>query len=526
MATPRTTRYVVDQLGQLELPILALELVPMMTDFKGVDYAKNAFQLDNNTVAEVNNLRLSEGFLVENRAGTQAIGAAHSSIVLGAIVYRDRNGEHILRVHTTGVQLYDGTSWVNFTGPSLALSDFVVPSFTTWNDKLIIGCDTGIYELDTATRIYTKITDAPGCKHVTTLGGRLVASWIYSSGLEHPRRIQWCAKNDNTDWSGLGSGFEDLLSTPGGVTDFQLGCYPINDREAILVRSGSLWTATLTGQVDAPFEFTYLVGELPCDAPHSIAMIGNAVIYVTRNNVMIGSVNGMKEVGLPVRNQLMAAGSSMKRMVGTFDPHRGEYRVCVPGSGIVWRYNIAKQVWTKDTYPFNVKFISGSVYQSQASIDELTGTIDELTGPIDELGLGAITPTMLLTMGNAYYVVREVEDVVTDVTTVGGSTAIPWQLDTGYIPAPSGLHTVEIHSQQLHMVTTSALPIVFSYNDGSGWTTYSTLTSTASAEPLPYRVRNNIHRKKLRVRLSSTTSGGFQLLAWLREVSIGFKVNP
>jgi hypothetical protein len=527
MARARTTKQVVDLLGQLELPILALELVPMMTSFAGVDYSKNTFQLDNNTAAEVNNLRLSDGFLVECRAGTQAVGSAHGSELLASIVYKDRNGEHIIRVHTTGVQLYAGGSWYAFTGVSMGLSVYSIPSFTTWGEYLVIGCETGVYELNIGARTYTKLANAPGCKHITTFGSRLVLSWIFSSGTEYPRRVQWCVKNDNTDWSGLGSGFEDLLSTPGGITDFQLGCYPVNDREAILVRSGSLWTATLTGQVDAPFEFSFLRGDLPCDAPYSVATIGvNALIYVTRNNVIVASISGKKEVGMQIRSQLLASGNAMRRMVGTFDPHRNEYRLIIPGSGVVWRYNIIKEVWTKDTYPFQIKHTAASVYQRQLSIDELTGTIDSLTGPIDELGLQAITPTVLFTMENANYVVRETEGVLTDVTTAGGSTAIGWQLDTGYVPAPSGLHTVEIHSQHIHLTTPTGITITFSSNDGTGWTTYSTLDTVSDSEPRPYRVRKNIHRKKLRLRISGAASGGMQLIAWLREVAVGYKVNP
>ena len=72
------------------------------------------------------------------------------------------------------------------------------------------GVDNILFWDGSATTVAALSADCPACKSMTNFAGRLVLGNTTESGTAYPHRVRWPVLNSNTDWTGTGSGFEDL----------------------------------------------------------------------------------------------------------------------------------------------------------------------------------------------------------------------------------------------------------------------------------------------------------------------------
>lgn len=283
---------------------------------QGLDLRHPTSRLGTGLSPNLTNLRLGDDDWFRLRPGTVRLGDLADEEIVALYIFTTSLGtEYILRFRLTGVDYYSGGMWIALTGPTLDMSVYSIVSATAWNDKLDFTTGAaGIYEIDFSTFSYSLIVGSPVCRHITTFGSRLVASYIVTNTGDFPSRIQWCVKNDNTDWAGLGSGFDDLLSSPGGVVDTQLGVYPISDTEAIAVRSGSYWTLRLTGFSDAPFEFSSRFIQQRIESQRGVCYIPGGIAVVARDDIYLITPNTTPQsLGLNVRNGTHATTNSLQR---------------------------------------------------------------------------------------------------------------------------------------------------------------------------------------------------------------------
>lgn len=414
--------------GYGEVPA-AVAVTPVPTFLlRGMNITLPKTRLPEGVSVLVQNLWIKDG-AYQARDATSVVGtAAAADLVYAGEAILSDDSSFPLRFSTAGVEVYSVGAWTATTGTAWSTTDLRPFSITGWKDEVVFAESTlGIYKLAfTAGFPKTLLTALANVQHLTTFNGRVVASL--------PTRIQWSAKNSNSDWVGIGSGYEDLLSSPGGRTDAQTAVVPVSDDTAIVVRSQSFWQMQTTGSFDAPFSFTQLYAGQGSRYPRTcVGVPRGAMCLGDAGSVWLVTLDGgLKDVGKPIASALNAAPGELRLTTATYDPKNNEYRLCVPSAAAaatVWRYNIDNDAWTQDTYSFPIRSISYALFAQGIAIDELTGTIDGLAGAIDDLITGVRKAQIFFAMKSPYRSVvqenaRYNTDLLRDVDYTGGTKVI------------------------------------------------------------------------------------------------------
>lgn len=155
-------------------------------------------------------------------------------------------------------------SYTSSTGTSLPLENIpantniygaTVYSAATDRNILMLSAGTTLtycFALNAATPpVYSHVTQAPGAKGIATLANRAVA-WgcaTVASPSHIQQRVQWSVAGDPFDWTGIGSGSEDLVDMQGSATRI----FVQND-ELILATDREIWRGRYVGQ---PYDFQF-----------------------------------------------------------------------------------------------------------------------------------------------------------------------------------------------------------------------------------------------------------------------------
>lgn len=549
MARPTTIRKVQNFLRQKLLPgQIADEPVAFFSKPRGETRIKALHEISPDESPFVQNLVFSLDSMYVTKPGTEYVGGAAASAICGTIVFSSRtSSDYIVRVTTTGVEYWGGTAWVALTGPALSLAQDTRVEFTVWNDKLLFtDVSANLYSINFADGNYSAISGAAVGRHITTFGGRVIVSYVVEDPAEpgtFVTRIRWCVKNNNTNWTGVGSGYEDLLSSPGGTVDIQQGVIPVTDVEAFVVRSSSIWVMNITGYVDTPFNFTHRFDQ-GTDAPGSIVRTpspkGQAsgslfaqLIMLSQDDVVVVRPEGVTPIGFPIKSQLLGTTLNTRKAIAGFEPRNREYWIHVPPlannntTSVVWKYRIDDNVWYHGLYPFKMERMAFKDILFAQTYNELTGTMDALIGFMDDLGLQTRQPAAVLVSSSQPRVIRERPGVVGDVDSLGGSQGIKIELQTGMIlPSNPREDLVILMLEILYEASQSIVAIFeFSVDKGATWEAYGQLTLTATTGPTLTAYRNTLTRKKMQLRMRSDDGSTLELHAFYIKQVKGSPIN-
>lgn len=430
----------------------------------------------------------------QTREGTSVIGAIAASELVYAVDVLLPNGSfYIVRFMTTGVNVFANGAWAATTGAAFTANRASPFAITGWNDRILFTAGIGkIFELVFSPSFaITELADAPtNVIHLSTFNGRVVASIVDTVG----SRVAWSIKDDHTDWTGLGSGFEDLLSAPGGRPDQQTAVVPITDEIAFCIRSSSIWQIGNTGDFDSPFSFTQLYAHVGSKLPQTVAATERGVICVGDAAQVwdISPDGGAVDVAAPVSDEFKISFGAQRGMSATFDVKFHEYRVVIPTENSltaqkVMRYSRSNKAWTQDIYPFPIKSIAYTQFTKKTSIDELIGPIDSLIGQINDLGVSVRNPGCLYTMTNdSRWVVRDdgsrSSEALRDVSFGGAPIASGFRVESGDVYVSDPLRRQEFIELICWYEADAAVVLSFdySYDGGVTWNLASQLTAPAT----------------------------------------------
>lgn len=549
MARSITTRQVPSFIQQGKPVPGASPEVPIMTFFdqpQGEDRVIPVSRMGPNLSPFVENLRFLTDNRYSTRSGTSMIGTGAATAVCGIAVFSFTDGnDYIIRVTTTGVDFWTGSVWQALMGPTLAIYSWTFVEFTVWNNQLVFTDRfSGLYSINITAGSYSLISGSPIGRHLTTFNSRIIVSNIVSP-IAIPTRIQWSVKDDDTDYVGLGSGFEDLLSAPGGTVDIQRGVIPISDTDAFVVRSNSLWIMSTTGYFDAPFSFVQRFDQ-GTDAPQTIIRVPgekvagqtirtlySQIIMLGTDDVVMMKPEGVFPLGSPIRDQLLGASLNVRRAIAGFEPRMREYRLYVPPlsddntESTVWRYQIDNHFWTHDTFPFQLRRMAFKDILSYTSYDDLVGTYDQQTGPFDEWGLLNRDPNGIFAIEPSNGVVRETLSNLTDVDGIGHTLGIPIEIRTGLVQPAGPLFRSQILMCELEYEATQSVPVEIDYSEDGGitWLLYKNATVPATTLPTIFPFRYTIERGTIMLRVTSTNAGGLKFHALHVTAVRGSSIN-
>lgn len=489
---------------------------------KGLDYQSPINRIDASHVLQVSNFWLDRG-VMRSRYGTVVVGQAATEPVMAVINFVIGSGVgFVLRVTTKRMQILSGGVWSAIGGAPFTGSTQDHFTFTVFNDSLLLsnGID-GIWEYNPTAGSFQKLVGAPSAKHLTTFAGRVIASG--ADGI--PTRIRWSVKNNSHDWSGIGSGFEDLLSTPGGQVDQQVGVWPLSEGLALVVRSNSVWQMTETGNVDIPFRFSRIYDNLGTRSPRSVDAVPGGVVFFGTDDIYLIDDRSIKAIGTLVKNRLQSEALDFADVHGVYSPKTKEYLLTV-GQSTVYRYSFQDEGWTKSDYPFTIRAIEESIYhKGSLTIDELQGTINSLIGITDNLTGTPVAGVVYFATADALGMIYGQSISATNDT--AGPAGI--SLTTGVITAEDVLKFVTVNEVQLEYESESnqTLTMEWSSNGGIDWNTYDVqvIADTVSGPEL-VSFRRTLTAKNILLRLSSPTLGRLSIVGLFPHIFQAGKVHP
>lgn len=508
---------------------LVVKPKPFFSPPKGLDYLRPPNRVDPEYCTEMQNLYLDRGTL-RSRHGTSAMGGANANAVMAVVNFVTSTGVgFILRFTLTKLQQWNGAGWDEIAGATFTGNESNYFTYTAFNDTLIFsnGVD-GLWEFAPLVGSLMLIEEGPNALHLTTFNERVIASVA-----DGDNKMQWSASRNSRDWDGIGSGFEDLLSTPGGVVDSLMGVFPISDDVALMVRSGSIWQVTTSGDPEAPFRFGRLYANLGSRSRHAIDVIPGGIVMLGTDDVWIITDSEIKTIGDLVKDRFFLEAADLRQARGIYRARTKEFWLTFGDTDVVYRYSFLDQGWTKHKYTFDIRWFDESVYHYEGMTwDEVVGTWDAQTDVWDNLLGDAREDELMFATSEVLGRVLKDDDAVEDDAYIqSGKLAQGISIDTGVISASSPLDKTEVIEIQVEYEqgsVTQTVALEFSTDGGNIWNTYSskTLLSTAGKYAQLARAMKTIERKQMAFRMRSSTLGRLRLMTFIPFLVVGAKVNP
>lgn len=481
----------------------------------------------------VRNLNVRYG-AYQSRDGTETIGTiAGAEILYACDVLLPDGSFYIVRWKTTGVDVFADGVWNATSGDTFTGSRVAPFAITGWNDRILFTAGIGkIFELTFGPHIVTELSDSPeNVIHLATFNSRVMAS-IFGT------QIAWSVKADHTDWNGLGSGFEDLLSAPGGRPDQQTAVVPVTDEVAYCVRSASVWQIGNTGDFDAPFSFSRVWTYIGSKFPATVAGTKRGFICVgDGGQVWSVSPDGTEDIAASVASDFDIELGYQRLMSATYDVKFDEYRVTIPSSNAltaqkVMRYSFMNKGWTEDVYPFPMKSIAYTMFPKVLSVDELTGSIDDLVGSIDDLGVSIRNPGCIYGMeGNSKWVARDDKargsEALRDVNFGGARVTSGFRLESGDVKVGDPIRRQEFVELLCWYETDAETTFDFdySYDGGVTWNLASQVTVAATnGRARPLSIQRTADRDHMQFAVSTEASPNVRLISFQAMMREGARI--
>jgi len=503
--------------GITPVPELAVKDLEFFKAPKGLDTLSPLSRVDREHSPSVLNLLLHKGHLLSRNAlvayGSKPSGPAEQTW-LTADVEGSGNPfipivRYPLRWTTSRLWRFSAGDWVDTGVANHAIAPIFGVDFTSWRsaagESLIVYSTgplagaPGLVEYNLPTAASRILAGSPTGKHVATFGNRVVVS--AASG--RLARVQWSVKDDDNDWAGLGSGFEDLLVATNDIYDEVMGVYPISDTTALIVREASIWRMDVTGFFDAPFQFTLLTDQLGTTARRTIRTITGGVVFLGYDDVYIVTLASVQRIGLPALGSVFfdpsfsalgSAGvaSSLATSHGYFDHLNRRYWLNVKNLG-TFVFSFDDQGWTRMPFAFEPLAIAQAYFQS---------------GSGEYHGVYVTADT-----ASAAFSLRDDPAQTTDDDPVGGAIGLVTSitLATGYVLVDSPLHKTDLVEIQLEYESAASQTLSFFYFRNGAYTLFGTVTVGVTASPQVLSVRKAIAGTNLQVALSSTTLGKLKI---------------
>ena len=245
--------------------------------------------------------------------------------------------------------------------------------------------------------------DCPPAKVIRNFAERPVIAHTVEGGTTYPHRVRWPTISDETDWTGVGSGYEDLLDTSDFITTMDvLGNQLIVYKERTIVhgyRTGYTVPAiTFTG--------TTRVHGVGCYCPQAFLNLGDEHLFVAADNIYSYNGSSLDYVGEPVKEEFFDRLNPEKLglVASLYTEETNEWYIFVPyGDSTqlnwVWVFNLKDETFAQGSMP---ALTGVGFYQREESAtwDNVSWTWDTAPGRWDDRRLAAGNPTNLVALSD------------------------------------------------------------------------------------------------------------------------------
>lgn len=331
---------------------------------------------------------------------------------------------------------------------------------------------------------FSTLTEAPIAKDVALLDNSILAWNIreLSSTSRFVQRVQWCVGGNPEDWTGIGSGFEDLVDMRGeGTRIFTQG------DEAVLASTEEIWVGRVIG---GPFRFQFAPLSRSLGIPYARAALQTPLgLFWLGPDFMVYRLAGrqIEPIGLPIQRDLRETLKSPQNAFFSYHPQIGAVTIhysAAAGAAAdrAWTYHVSPQAWTPQRFATGlaVGFV-GPTASSATTWGGLIGTMGSQGFTFNELlGVtGADSAYLLSSTGTAWRF--DASATSDDGATVLHSATLPLGLDA--------FRRFDFHETRLKIAAPSAssLSVGFSGDGGSTVPVEMNLAISASSHVADYR---------------------------------------
>lgn len=509
---------------------IEVEPKPHWAPPKGLDYYDRKNRVPLSHTPEMTNLYLDRG-VMKSRKGTTAMGVASGIEIMGVVNFVVASGVgFLLRFTTQRLQQWNGGAWVNVGDAVFTGSNADYFTYTAFGDTLLFSNGiNGLWEYAPLTGSLTLVAGGPNALHLSTFGGRVLAT-----NADYPGRLDWTAKNNSRDWTGVGSGDEELLSTPGGKVDALMGVWPVTDDFALMVRTNSIWQVSQTGDPDAPFRFGRLHANLGSRSRHTVDVIPGGIILFGTDDVWIVTDSSVTPIGQLVKDRMYLESSDITKARGLYRPDTKEYWLITSVTNVVYRYSFADQGWSRHKYSFDIRWMEQSIFHyAGITWDEMVGAWNTHPETWSSL-LGTARPPQFMFATDAdagsSYTIKEDSVLLSDQIIQSDKSAFGIEIQTPVLEAATPLEKTEIIECQLEYeqgAATQTIIMEYSTDGGTVWNDYSTkVLALTTGYPQIARAMKTLERKAMQLRLRSTILGQLTLISFSPFLVIGAKKAP
>lgn len=314
------------------------------------------------------------GDVLCKRPGYSIIGDAVSASerVMGLYsALDDEDNSFLFAATETGIKRYlAGTNvWSAYTGPALTGGNERKFSWDVSQNSVVFGNgkDQVMRIPFTGTTYAILNANCPAAKYLTRFADRLYLASTVEGGATKPFRVRRSVNSDHTDWTGLGSGFNDLSEYP-----YHLKGMKKSGAQMLVASEEALWIATRTGISAAPARFDPVVPGVGVYMPHTLTTRGNDHLFYGRDHAYLFSGSRVDEIMNQVRDVVFFAieASRIHLNHGVIRPETQEWIVflCEPGvlvPTVAWIWNWHYDICYK--WSFSGGIISSAIHRQDTS---------------------------------------------------------------------------------------------------------------------------------------------------------------
>jgi hypothetical protein len=426
-----------------------------------------------------------------------------SDIMRMVSFHGEQNANRVVRVANGAMHVASTTAaWVSMTGTPYSIFQRTDHAQLLGN-LYLANPELKILQLDfqdisyapILNRDLSKSSEAPVCRYITAFGDRLIAAYIHSptDGVL-PFGLQWSINADPRDWTGVGSGSENLIQSPSDTGDEITGIFGFSSI-AVIFRERSIWHISRQPFSIAPFRFDAVITNQGCDMPWSIARVSDEQGRTTgfiygdkRTNGIFSYTPGSRPVRLPastnIEDVLFTGLTDPARCVGAYDPKFQEYHYGYPTASqpstdlANFRvFSLKNNSVVTDDGPACTSIDVVTDIGAPVMIDDLVSSIDSQVGTIEDLGGVFIFETIVVKGDTAGQSIKE------DLGTTGSHTFTWTSQDLGSI---SRRRTLKMMTMAMSASSSGNVILQWS-KDNSTWTTIKTIADASALVKIGFK---------------------------------------
>jgi hypothetical protein len=253
---------------------------------------------------------------------------------------------YLYAAHETGVRRYiSGTdTWDEIVGVDLTGGSTRLFSWETSQNGVVFsqGLDQVMLISFSGATYAVLSANCPPAKYLTRFADRLYIANTIETAVKKPFRVRRSVATDHADWTGIGSGFNDLSEFP-----YHIKGMSKHGAQMLVASEEALWIAERTGISAAPARFDPMITGSGLYCPHVLTTKGSEHLGMSREGFWVFNGTQIVEVMTQVRDVIYDSLNAAKIQMNfaILRPSAKEWIVflclgsdATPGDAWIWNY--------------------------------------------------------------------------------------------------------------------------------------------------------------------------------------------